>query len=70
MTQESPLWKDYEHLELESLFESPSLNGFDEMIKLTNQGKMWKFPIDNEQGKFKKFKYGSFRLLKINMGFI
>lgn len=25
-------------------------NGFEEMIKLTNEGKMWHYPIDNEQG--------------------
>jgi len=24
-------------------------NGFDDLIKLTNEGKIWKFPIDNEQ---------------------
>lgn len=25
-------------------------NGFEEMIKLTNEGKLWHYPIDNEQG--------------------
>lgn len=25
-------------------------NEFDEMIRLTEEGKLWKFPIDNEQG--------------------
>lgn len=25
-------------------------NGYEEMIKLTNEGKMWHYPIDNEQG--------------------
>lgn len=25
-------------------------NGFEEMILLTEQGKLWKYPIDNEQG--------------------
>ena len=29
----------------------PPINGFEEMILLTNQGKLWNFPIDNEQGK-------------------
>ena len=24
-------------------------NGFEDLIKLTNEGKIWKFPIDNEQ---------------------
>lgn len=26
------------------------LNGFEEMIRLTEEGKLWRFPIDNEQG--------------------
>lgn len=26
------------------------LNGFQEMIMLTEQGRLWKYPIDNEQG--------------------
>lgn len=26
------------------------LNGFEELIALTEEGKLWKFPIDNEQG--------------------
>jgi small subunit ribosomal protein S31 len=51
VTLESPVWTNYDNLELKLLFESPSTNGFDEMIKLTNEGKVWKFPIDNEQGK-------------------
>lgn len=29
----------------------PPANGFEEMILWTEQGKMWKFPIDNEQGR-------------------
>jgi hypothetical protein len=26
------------------------LNGFEEAIQYTNEGKLWNFPIDNEQG--------------------
>lgn len=26
-------------------------NGFEEMIQWTKEGKLWKFPIDNEAGK-------------------
>ncbi len=26
------------------------MNGFEEAIKLTDEGKLWYFPIDNEQG--------------------
>ncbi|XP_078323840.1 uncharacterized protein LOC111103991 isoform X3 [Crassostrea virginica] len=28
----------------------PTYNGFDDMIRLTKEGKMWHYPIDNEQG--------------------
>lgn len=31
----------------------PPINGFDEMIMLTKENKLWKFPIDNEQGLIK-----------------
>jgi len=40
----------YYNEELNEAQEVPPINGFDEMIKLTNEGKMWNFPIDNEQG--------------------
>ena len=29
----------------------PASNAFEEMSQWTKQGKMWKFPIDNEQGE-------------------
>ena len=29
----------------------PPSNAFDEMIRWTQEGKLWNFPIDNEQGK-------------------
>jgi small subunit ribosomal protein S31 len=35
--------------ELKSAQETLPINGFDEMIMLTNEGKLWRFPIDNEQ---------------------
>ena len=28
----------------------PTYNGFDDMIRLTKEGNMWHYPIDNEQG--------------------
>ncbi len=31
---------------------TPPINGFDDMILLTNEGKLWKFPVDNEQGYY------------------
>lgn len=32
------------------------LNRFEELIQLTEEGKLWKFPIDNEQGMYKEKK--------------
>jgi len=43
-------WNVLMHKDITTLFETPTRNGFEEMIKLTNQGKLWKFPIENEQG--------------------
>ena len=43
-------WNVLLHKDTAALFETPTQNGFEEMIKLTNQGKLWKFPINNEQG--------------------
>ena len=55
VTKESPIWENYNQNELKLKYESPPLNGFDEMINLTNEGKLWKFPIDNEQGRIFRF---------------
>jgi small subunit ribosomal protein S31 len=49
-TEESPVWSMHHKEELTLLQDIPAVNGFDEMIKLTEQGKLWQFPIDNEQG--------------------
>ena len=49
-TSESPIWKMHYREELNETFSSPPINGFDEMITLTSDGKLWTFPIDNEQG--------------------
>lgn len=50
-TYESPIWEMYYQEELNTAQEIPPINGFDEMVMLTNQGKLWTFPIDNEQGQ-------------------
>lgn len=50
MTHESPIWERYNDQELILAEKIEPLNGFEEMIKLTHEGKLWKFPIDNEQG--------------------
>ena len=52
LTRPSPIWENHDNSVFKLLYQSPPLNGFDEMINLTNEGKIWKFPIDNEQGNF------------------
>ena len=48
---ESPIWSMHYDQELKLAQENLPSNGFEELILLTNQGKLWKFPIDNEQGR-------------------
>ena len=48
-TKESLTWSNYYDKELKEAQEILPNNGFEEMIMLTNEGKLWKFPIDNEQ---------------------
>ena len=48
-TKESLIWSNYYDKELKEAQEILPNNGFEEMIMLTNEGKLWKFPIDNEQ---------------------
>ncbi len=54
MTQESPIWEMFYEEQLSDAELIPPINGFEEMITLTKQGKLWNFPIDNEQGINKK----------------
>lgn len=35
--------------ELRAAQDVPCQNGFDELIRLTDEGKLWRFPIDNQQ---------------------
>lgn len=44
-------WNFLEERELRLAVTHPPENYFQEMILWTQQGKVWKFPIDNEQGK-------------------
>lgn len=53
LTQESPIWEMHYEEQLSDAGLIPPINGFEEMIMLTNQGKLWAFPIDNEQGRLK-----------------
>lgn len=43
-------WAALEQRELKALTTYPPANVFQELILWTEQGKLWKFPIDNEQG--------------------
>ncbi|XP_018360673.1 PREDICTED: 28S ribosomal protein S31, mitochondrial isoform X2 [Trachymyrmex cornetzi] len=43
-------WAALEQRELKTLTTYPPANVFQELILWTEQGKLWKFPIDNEQG--------------------
>lgn len=44
------LWSELEKEELKLIHEKPVKNGFQEMINWTNEGKLWKYPINNEDG--------------------
>jgi len=46
-------WDRIHEKELKLLATHPPGNGFEEMILWTEQGKLWHFPIDNEQGRTK-----------------
>ena len=43
-------WETLYQRELELAITHPPANGFQQMIMWTKQGKLWRFPIDNEQG--------------------
>lgn len=45
-------WAALEQRELKALTTHPPANIFQELILWTEQGKLWKFPIDNEQGVY------------------
>ncbi|XP_017891694.1 uncharacterized protein LOC108631951 [Ceratina calcarata] len=44
------VWNMCEQRELESMVKFYPRNALQEMINWTNEGKLWRFPIDNEQG--------------------
>lgn len=49
---ELKLWDYLKENELRIAVTHPPTNHFQRMILWTNQGKIWKFPIDNEQGAY------------------
>lgn len=53
-TYKNSLWHKLNKRELELFLERPPKNFFEELIKLTDEGKLWKYPIDNEQGNYVK----------------
>lgn len=58
VTRESPIWTMHYNEVLDEADIIPPINGFEEMIQLTNDGKLWNFPIDNEQGMLKLSRQG------------
>ena len=46
-------WKRLREEELKTLVTHPPMNAFEEMIQWTEQGKLWKYPIDNECGEYR-----------------
>lgn len=44
------LWPQLHERELKMAVTQPPKNHFEKMIQWTDQGKIWQFPIDNEQG--------------------
>jgi small subunit ribosomal protein S31 len=58
---EVELWSLFDKLEHEEsvkLMSMPPNNAFEEMIRWTKEGKLWKFPIDNEQDLDEEVKVG------------
>lgn len=47
------MWNTWEKNELQFSISKYPKNAFQEMIEWTKEGKLWKFPIDNEQGIYK-----------------
>ncbi|GAB0100795.1 28S ribosomal protein S31, mitochondrial [Sergentomyia squamirostris] len=49
---EDPLkvWSLLKNRDLNKVFETPPRNYFEKMQRWTSEGKIWRFPIDNEQG--------------------
>lgn len=45
-------WRRLKQKELQYLITYPAENAYEEMIRWTDQGKLWHYPIDNEQGVY------------------
>ncbi|XP_059613943.1 small ribosomal subunit protein mS31 [Phlebotomus argentipes] len=44
------IWTLLQNRELQATFDTPPRNYFEKMQRWTTEGKVWRFPIDNEQG--------------------
>ena len=44
------LWEKVQQEQVDMFAQQPPTNAFEEMIQWTKQGKLWQFPINNEQG--------------------
>ena len=44
------LWQKVQQEQLDMFARQPPTNAFEEMIQWTKEGKLWQFPINNEQG--------------------
>jgi len=44
------IWDRLHQKDLDGLSTRIRSNGFEELIRLTEEGKLWRYPIDNEQG--------------------
>lgn len=45
-----PVWDAFHRYDLQNCHIKLPRNGFEELIQLTEEGKLWRYPIDNEQG--------------------
>lgn len=52
LVNRNTFWEKLSKKEIELTLERPVENFFEEMIKWTEEGKLWHFPINNEQGDF------------------
>nr|CAG4642463.1 EOG090X04UC [Evadne anonyx] len=57
-TNQMKTWKKLCNRELQLSITNPPVNGFQQMIHLTQQGKLWQFPINNEQGMDEEARVG------------
>ena len=60
-----PTWQKLEKRDLALAVTHPPRNVYEEMILWTEQGKLWHFPIDNEQGLCRDKDASSFHVFEV-----